>query len=413
MSSKVFTPLAYLKGVTPGGLALVDDGSGTVYAYVVDRGWPAETPSDPPENEPIKTRGGKVVKVSIIGAAASEVQDGDWPSTAIPDGEAAVASQKPFYGPFIPPGSAPTHAYVCASAFRETAPDVRDAADTATGTIYRIELADGSLDGSTTDQLAGPFAIAFDATGHLYATNARAGSGDAQIVRITADLATVTAVTLPSGVTIGEAGGVLWRDESGVGVLYVTDLADDPAAVRSDAALGADKRGRVLRLVLNSSDPTTVDSGTEYAGDVDRPIAVQFGPAADDTPDAVYVLCAFPQVRTELLHEDPANASQSCLPSWRDWKHPVGSIRRGDRPSPLTDAATMDDFAPAIIGPGGLAILPGGTDPAELYVATASGAPTVPDSDGDDADTSATVCADIAWTWRKPRSTMVYRVSLG
>lgn len=410
MSSKVFTPLAYLKGVVPGGLAVVDDASGTVHAYVVDRGWPAEAPADPADGEPAKTRGGTLVKVGITGDAASEAQGGGWPSTAIPDAEAGGASQKPFFGPFIPPGAAPTHAYVCAHALRETAPDVRDAGDTATGAIYRIALSDGTLDGSTTDQLAGPFAIAFDAGGDLYATNARAGSGDAQIVRITADLATVTPVSLPGGVTLREAGAILWRDEGGDGVLYVTDLADDPSAARSDAGLAADKRGRVLRLVIDAGDPAVVASGTPYAGDVDRPIALQFGPAADDAPDAVYVLCAHPQARAEILHEDPDTPGQWCLPSWRAWEHPAGSIRRGDRPSPATDAATMADFAPALVGPGGLAIV-AGADP-QLFVATASGAPELPLGDGDAADPSAAVCAGIAWTWRKPRGAMVYRVGL-
>jgi len=407
MSAKVFTPLAYLKNVTPGGLVVVTSGSDT-FAYIVDRGWPADPGEQPPES-PL-TRGGKLVKVKLAGEDSAVVETGGWPSTAI---SALLDGAKPFHGPFVPPAGSPL--IVCGAVTAELAPGEPDPGGTVSpGKLYRIN-GTGGLDASIQHaQLRGPFAVAFDQAASLFVTNARANpaNNEPQIVRIGPGLAanTIQAVTFAPSIAAAlrprAAGGIAWRQETvnsvQQNVVYVTDLADDPAVARGADQPAAADRGRLLRLVLNAAGDT-VTAASLYADGLDRPIGVQFN------ADTAYVLCAWPGHRAEIGIDEPAQPPGTrCLPPYRTWRHPFGSIQRIPRPSDPTQKGATEAFAPALVGAAGMAI-----DGGKLYVATAAGPPTIPVSWSD--TNIAQLCPsnlNLKGPWRKPRSGMLYVVEL-
>jgi hypothetical protein len=266
-------------------------------------------------------------------------------------------------------------------------------------------------------QLRGPFAVAFDQAGRLFVTNARANpaNNEPQLVRVAADLGAGSlqpipfASNVPANLRPRVAGGLLWRQETvnsvQQSVLYVTDLADDPAVTRGfspPTMFGPDKRGRLLRCVLDAAG-NTVASASLYADGLDRPIALAFH------GDTAYVLCAWPADRAELGIDQPSQPPGTrCLPPYRTWRQPFGSIQRVPRPSDPTQKGTTEVFAPVLIGPAGLAIEGG-----KLYVATAAGPPTIPVS-WSDTNITQLCPANLnpTWPWRKPRSAMLYTVDL-
>jgi hypothetical protein len=381
MPARIFTPVIYLPGLNPGGLAIRDG-----YAYVVDRGWPAQDLGGNVNDEPEQTRGGKIVKIDLN--TRRLVDDDAWPSAALV--EPGTPSPKPYFGPFINDA----WMYVCAHGLRESAPDVPvNNDDEQTGAVYRLHLSDGTREDDTATNLDGPFSITFDGDNRVYVTNTRSAN---RIIRFDTDLTNATAVSINlQGDRALEVGGILFCREGEDNVLYVTDRSDDPAVVRGTDPAVAAQRGRVIRIVLDEQNNATV-----YANDLDRPIALAFDPA----DDLAYVLCAWPRSRSEI------GVAGQCLPPWRTWRNPLGAIRRASRPDPLTFLATVSDFAPALVDPRGLAIRQE-DGVSFLYVVTTAGPPPTP-ADVPDGDVT-TVCDPApTWTWVAPPSGMLYKVSL-
>jgi hypothetical protein len=410
-SAKVFTPIAYLQGVNPGGLAL----SGG-HAYIADRGWPAQAevglPNGPEmTSEPVDTRGGLIYKVEL--ASGKLVEDGNnWPSPAVYN-QVTGSSEKPYLGPVVKG----TDVYVLANAFREVAPEVRMSTDTRGGSLFRAVLDGAGKLGPparvTGGALHGPGGLAVAAGGKLYVTNRRATGNEPKLVRLNANLGTDASIGL-SGASPREPGALLYRQESGNDVLYVVDLADDPAAQRGSDP-GASQRGRVLRVEI-AGGTGTAGSVTVLADDLDRPIALAERPSSDPNhPFELFVLCAWPRQRAEVVVKHPnASPAAHCLPPWATWSRPFGNIRRIKAPADLTQQAPLADvtlFTPALHAPGGIAV-----DGDTLYVVTQAGAPAVPTDPGQAGVTGACHDAqpsyDPLWTWRQPPSAVLYAVSL-
>lgn len=408
-SAKVFTPIAYLQGVCPGGLAVAGN-----IAYVMDRGWPAQAEVDLPDgpemaSEPVETRGGFVFKVDL--ATNKVVEDGDnWPSPAVYN-QATAGSDKPYLGPFVKGNDA----YVVANAFREVAPDVRMSTDTRNGRLFRLQV-NGSghlvaganlVDGV----LHGPAGLAIAADGRLYVANRRATSGQPKLARLNADLGGGTAITVTPADSLREPGAIHYRQENNQDVLYIADLADDPAVTRGNNP-DPDQRARIVRVAVSGNAGTA----TVLADDLDRPIALAERASADPGhPFELFVLCAAPRDRREIgVKNANATSGSFCLPPWATWSTPFGNIRRIKAPSTLTDQAPVADvtlFTPALHGPGGIAVL-GDT----LYVVTQAGAPAVPTDLGQAGVTGACHDAqpgyDPKWPWRQPPSAVLYAVEL-
>lgn len=418
--AKVFTPVGYLPGINPGGLH-VHVAAGEAWAYVVDRGWPAEADSADPGNLPPlgsedpDTRGGSVCKVEL--GSKKMLDDSDWPALAVYLHGQAGGSEKPYLGPFVGTFSGGTFSYVLGNAFREVAPGVRAASDNRDGLVYGLEAngAGLALQGPpVSSSLFGPAGLALHISAndnYAYVTNSRAATGQAQLLRFDVDpstgaLSNGTAITLNAASGVADLiapGAVLLRQESGTPVLYIADEADT-LSNRGHAVPLEEDRARILRVVLSGTNGTM----TLFAEGLDRPIALAEHADADlNNGFELFVACAWPRHRSEVGYRAPGSPNPPCLPPWYTWRYPFGTIRRVQPASSLTDKADVKTFTPALVEPGGIAVVGD-----NLYVVTLAGAPEAPNEVHDLLPDPCTDPTPPLWPWRPPPSAMIYRVSL-